>query len=44
MKYLLCSKEPRNINDLVKHYVTFDRADPDNCFFKNLFERKKVFF
>ena len=44
MKFLLCSKEPTNINDLMEHYITFHRVDPDNWFFKNLFECKNEFF
>ena len=44
MKCLLCSKEPRNINDLKENYVTFHRTDSDNWFFKNPFECKNENF
>ena len=44
MKCLLYSQEPTNINDVTEHYVTFHRADPDNWFFKNLFECKNEIF
>ena len=44
MKCLLCSQEPTDINKLTEHYVTFRRVDPDNWFFKNLFECKNEIF
>ena len=44
MKYLLCSQELTNINDLTEHYVTFYRVDPDRWFFKYLFECKNEIF
>ena len=40
MKCLLCSKEPRNINDLKENYVTFHRIDSDNWFSKILLNVK----
>ena len=40
MKYLLYSKEQRNINYLNKNYVTFHRIDSGNWFFKNPFKCK----
>ena len=44
MKCLLCSQEPANINRLTEHYPTFHRADPNNWFFKHLFECKNEIF
>ena len=44
MKCLSCSQEPTNINDLTEHWVAFHRVEPDDWFFKNLFDCKNETF
>ena len=42
MKCLLCSATFDNDEDLIEHYLSYHKIDPNNRFFKNFFNQVKI--
>ena len=44
MKCLLCDFKSNETNEVKNHYLNFHNVDPNNVFFKRLFEDQNNFF
>ena len=44
MKCLLCDLKSNETNEVKNHYLNFHNVDPNNVFFKRLFEDQNNFF